>query len=145
MIRVAVLSYTNRPRRPTTLGGYQLWYDALGNLETMAGTSTDTALHRMADEPSPWLQCCHDQHSSTRHNPQPQDHDDSHDPADTRRWRSLQAKIARTSSLYQALSRTLYEGSQGALLGAFHSFCILYLHSSSRAPRASLRAALHVA
>jgi len=61
---------------------------------------TDTALHRMADEPSPCLQCHHGQHNSTTSHPAalwPQDHDDSHARMSTRRRRSLQAKLARTS------------------------------------------------
>jgi hypothetical protein len=65
----------------------------------MTKIMTDVALHRTADELSPWLKCCHDQHSSTMSNPTltwPQDHDDSHAWMNTRRQHSLQAKLART-------------------------------------------------
>ena len=62
--------------------------------------TTDTALHRTADEPPSRLQCRHGQHSSATSHPTAmwrEDHDDSHDRTCTRRWRSLQAKLARTS------------------------------------------------
>ena len=87
-------------RSSVTQGGHRLSYDAPGNLETMTKTMTDATLHRTADELSPWLQCCHSQHSSTMSDPAmmwPQEHKDSHARASTRRWHSLQAKLARTS------------------------------------------------
>ena len=53
MIGVEALSPTKRPgeQRPRTATYYM--YDALGNLEMMAKTMTDAALHRTADEQSP--------------------------------------------------------------------------------------------
>ena len=87
-------------RRSTTQGGYQLPCDVLGNQEMVTKVMTDTALHRMADEPSPCLQCRHGQHNSTTSHPDAvwqHDHDDSHARMSTRRRHSLQAKLARTS------------------------------------------------
>jgi hypothetical protein len=82
-----------RPRVATYLG-----YDALGNQEMMMKATTDTALHRTTDEPPSRLQCCHSQHSSSTSHPAAtrlEDHDDSHNQTCTRRWHSLQAKLAR--------------------------------------------------
>jgi hypothetical protein len=75
-------------------------YDTLGNMEMMANTTTDAMLHRTTNEPSSWLQCCHGQHSSATSAPAttwPQDYDESHTLTNTRRRRSLQAKLVRTS------------------------------------------------
>jgi len=99
MIKVVALNSTKRPgeQRPKAVTNYG--YDAPRNLETTTKTMTDATLHRTADELSPWLQCCHDQHSSTTSDPAatwPQDHDDGHARASIRRRRSLQAKLART-------------------------------------------------
>ena len=131
-------------RRPE--GGYQLPYDALENKEMATKAMTDTALHKMADEPPSRLQCCHGRHSSTMSCPAAtwlEDHDDSHDRTCTRRRHSLQAKFARTSlrhstlrsgeppALYTPWPRTLYKGSQGTHLRGhahplpFYSFTIV--------------------
>jgi len=62
--------------------------------------TTDTVLHSTAKEPPSKLECRHGRHSSTTSHPAapwPEDHDDSHDRTYTRRWHSLQAKLARTS------------------------------------------------
>ena len=85
-------------RRPE--GDYQLSYDALENKEMATKAMMDTTLHKMADEPPSRLQCCHGRHSSTMSCPAAtwlEDHDDSHDRTCTRRWCSLQAKLATTS------------------------------------------------
>jgi hypothetical protein len=61
---------------------------------------TDTALHRTANEPPSRQQCHHSRHSSaTSHLASTwlEDHNDSHDWTCTKRWRSLQAKLARPS------------------------------------------------
>ena len=120
----------------------------------MTKATTDTALHRMADEPPSKPQCRHGRHSSATSHPaatRPEDHDDSHNRTCTRRRRSLQAKLARSSlrlttlwsgepsSLYSPWPRTLHKGSQDTHLGdptLIHSF----LHRR-RASEASLRAA----
>ena len=75
-------------------------YDAPGNQETMMKATTDTALHRTADEPPSRLQCRHGRHSSAMSHPAatwPEDHDDSHDRTCTRRRHRLQAKLTRPS------------------------------------------------
>jgi hypothetical protein len=146
------------PRAATYYG-----YNALGNLETTTKTMWDAVLHMIADELSPWLQCYHDQHSSTTANPAmtwPQDHDDSHAWTNTRRWRSLQAKLVRTSLRLMTLwssepplcikpwPKTLYKDGQGTHLGIIShssSSTITSIHHSSRAPRASLWATPHLA
>jgi hypothetical protein len=99
-IGVVALSPMKRPneRRPGVTTYYR--YDTSGNLETTTKTMIDTALHGTANELSLWLQCCHGQHSSTTSAlaiTWPQDHDEGHAQPNTRRWRSLQAKLARTS------------------------------------------------
>ena len=84
-----------RPRAATYFG-----YDAPRNQEAVTKATTDTALHRTADEPPSRLECHHGQHSSAMSHPAttwPEDHDDSHDPTCTKRQHSLQAKLARPS------------------------------------------------
>jgi hypothetical protein len=159
------LSHTRRQgeQRPRAATHYE--YDALGNLETTAKTTTDAVLHMTADEPSPWLQCCHDQHSNTTSAlaaTWPQDHDESHAPTNTRRRRSLQAKLVRTFlglSTPRPLGRgnLLFVTSPGPELyiraarapNSEHSHSSFStapsIHLSSRAPGASLRAASRLA
>ena len=84
-----------RPKVTTHFG-----YDAPRNQETVTKATMDTALHRTTDEPPLRLQCHHDRHSSATSHPAttwPKDQDDSHDRTCIRRWRSLQAKLARPS------------------------------------------------
>jgi hypothetical protein len=132
-----------RPRAAT-------YYDAPGNQETMTKTTTDSTLLRMADEPPPCLQCRHGPHSSTMSHlvmTWPQDHDDSHARTSTRRWHSLQAKLARTSLRLT----TLWSGEPLLCISpvpklyirtarATHSesSTIPFVHHSSRASEASL-------
>jgi len=115
----------------------------------MTKATTETTSHRTANKPPPCLQCRHGRHSSTTSHHAamwPQDHDDNHAQTCSTRWRSLQAKLARTSlrfttlrsgeppSLYTPWPRTLYKGSQGTHLRGptlIHSF----LHCR-RAPEA---------
>ena len=101
------------------------------NTRGVTKATTDTALHRTADEPPSRLQCRHGRHSSaTSHHVTtwPEDHDDSHARMNTRRQHSLQATLARTSlrlttlrsgeppPLYAPWPQTLYKGSQGTHL-----------------------------
>jgi hypothetical protein len=140
-------------RLPTT--GTTPW----GTWKRQAKTMADAALHRTVDKLSPWLQCYHDQHSSTTSDPTamwPQDQDDGHSRASTSRRRSLQAKLARTSLKLLTLRsgeppfcnefwpQTLYKGGHGSHLGTrSHSLSstIRSIHHSNRAPGAYLRAA----
>ena len=126
-------------RRPGS--SYQLLYNAPENQEAMTKTMVKTTSHRTTSEPPPCLQCCHGRHSSTTpHHAMmwPQDHDDNHAQTCTTRWRSLQAKLARSflrlttlrlgesSSLYVPWPQTLYKGSQGTHLGDQNSFTHSY-------------------
>ena len=62
MIGVVALSLMKRPDEQGPREATYYGYNALGNLETTAKTMKDAALHRTADELSPWQQCYHDQH-----------------------------------------------------------------------------------
>ena len=87
-------------RRTMTRGGYQLWVRCPWGPGAMTEGTTDTALHRMTDKSSSRLQCRHGWHSSATPYPvatRPEDHDDNQYRTRTRRRRSLQAKLARTS------------------------------------------------
>jgi hypothetical protein len=100
MIGVVALSPMKRPGEWRPRAATYHGYSASGNLETTVKTMTDTALHRIAEELSPWLQCCHDQHNSSTSDPAvtwPPNHDDSHAQTSSTRRRSLHAKLARTS------------------------------------------------
>jgi hypothetical protein len=150
-------------RRSTTQGGHQLPCDAPGNHEMATRAMTDAALHTTTNEPPPCLQCRHGLHSSALSHlvmMWPQDRDESHAQTSTRRRRSLQAKLARTSLRLTTLRsgepplciktwpQTLYKGSQGTHLGTWthsSSSTISFIHHSSRAPGVSLRAAPHLA
>jgi hypothetical protein len=94
------LGPTKRPSARCPRVATYFGHDAPRNQETMMKAMIDTALHRTVDEPPSRLQCRHSRHSSATTHPTamwPEDHDDSHDQTCTRRWRSLQAKLARPS------------------------------------------------
>ena len=145
-----------QPRAATYFG-----YDAPGNQETITKATTDTALHRTADEPPSRLQCHYDRHSSATSHPAatwPEDHDDSHDWPCTRRRRGLQAKLARPSLRLSALRSgepplcicpgpELYiRAARAPISETIRTFTTIpFIHHCSRAPGASLQAALRLA
>ena len=88
MTEVMALSPTKEPGEQLPEATTYYGYNVSRNLEATAKTMTDVALHRTADEPSPWLQCFHGRHSNTTSDPVvtwPQDHDNSHAQTSIRR------------------------------------------------------------
>ena len=136
-------------------------YDTPENQETMTKTTTDTTMHRTADKPPSRLQCRHGRHNSTTSHPvatRPEDDDDSHDRMCTRRRRRFQAKFIRPSLRLSTLRSGeppfcispgpgLYiRAAMAPISGTtFTSSTIPFIHHCSRAPGASLRAALRLA
>ena len=100
MIGVVALGPAKRPSERRPRAATYFGYDAPRNQEMITKATTDTSFHRTANKPPSRLQCRHSRHSSATSHPAatcPEDHDDSHDRTCTRRWRSLQAKLAWTS------------------------------------------------
>jgi hypothetical protein len=112
----------------------------------MTKTMMDSCTGRLTN-PQCAYSACHDRHRCTTSRSiatWPQDHDDGHALTNTRRRRSLQAKLVRISLRLTTLRsgepplcikpwpRTLYKGSQGTHLGTsshlhplpFHPFTI---------------------
>jgi hypothetical protein len=123
---IVALGPVKRPdkRRPKAATYYG--YDTPGNLEMTMKIMMDTALHRTVDEPPMCLQCLPRPARGTTSRSiatWPQDHDDGHAQTDTKRWRSLQDKLVRTSLRLMTLRsgepplcnepwpRNLYKGS----------------------------------